>query len=94
MKSYVSGLRILADGLDLGEFVSPTAKESAVRASYLKSIVAARDLPVGRKLSADDLTLLRPGTGIPPKDMEAVVGLEVRRQLEKGAVLSWDDLEA
>jgi N,N'-diacetyllegionaminate synthase len=93
MKAYVNGLRILAAGLDSGEFESPTAKESAIRTSYLKSIVAARDLPAGRQLDAADLTLVRPGTGIPPKDMDAVIGRSIRRSIAKGTVLAWDDLE-
>lgn len=94
MKSYVTALRLLAGDLDSGEFVAPTSKELAIRASYLKSIVAARDLPAGRKLKPGDLTLVRPGTGIPPKDMDAVIGRAVRRPLQQGAVLAWDDLES
>jgi sialic acid synthase SpsE len=94
MKSYVRGLRILADGLDSGKFEELTSNEFAVRAAYLKSIVTARDLPAGRKLEADDLTLVRPGTGIPPKDMDAVIGRSVRRPLQQGTVLAWDDLES
>jgi sialic acid synthase SpsE len=93
MKSYVSGLRILADSLDSGEFEVPSSKESAIRAAYLKSIVVARDLPAGHKLETCDLTLVRPGTGIPPKDMDAVLGRVVRSPLQQGAVLAWNDLE-
>lgn len=94
MKAYVNGLRILAASLDSGEFEVPTAMESAGRISYLKSIVAARNLPAGHKLEANDLTLVRPGTGIPPKDMDAVIGRTVRRPLQQGKVLDWDDLES
>ena len=93
MKSYVSGLRILSDGLDSGEFEAPSSKESAIRAAYLKSIVIARDLPAGHKLEISDLTLVRPGTGIPPKEMDAVLGRVVRTPLQQGAVLAWNDLE-
>ena len=93
MKSYVNGLRILSGGLGSGEFEAPSSKESAIRASYLKSIIAARDLAAGRKLEAGDLTLVRPGTGIPPKDMEAVIGRTLQRPLKQGALLAWDDLD-
>jgi sialic acid synthase SpsE len=94
MKAYVNGLRILADGLDLGEFEEPTSNESAIRASYLKSIVATRDLPIGHKLQAGDLTMVRPGNGIPPKDMDAVIGRVLRSPLQQGALLAWVDLES
>lgn len=93
MTAYVSGLRALARGLAAGEFEAPANKESAIRACYLKSIIAARDLPAGAKLDAVDLSLVRPGTGIPPKDMGAVVGRTLCRNLAKGAVLAWDDLK-
>jgi sialic acid synthase SpsE len=94
MKSYVNGLRILAGGLDSCEFQAPTNKESSIRAAYLKSIVVARDLPVGHKLEGGDLTQARPGNGISPKDMNAVIGCAVRRSLQQGAILTWDDLES
>jgi sialic acid synthase SpsE len=94
MRSYVNGLRILANSLNSGQFEVPTSKESANRTSYLKSIIAARDLPVGHKLENGDLTLVRPGTGIPPKEMDAVIGRAVRHPLQQGAVLTWDDLDS
>jgi len=94
MKSYVTGLCTLARGLASGEFESPTSKESAIRGSYLKSVVAARDLPAGHKLSAADLTLSRPGTGIPPKDFQTVIGRTLRQTTPQGTTLVWDHLEA
>jgi len=93
MRAYMNGLRILADGLDSGEFQAPTPNETAARVAYLKSIVAAGDLPAGRRLTLADLTLVRPGTGIPPKDMDAVIGRCLRRSLPKGTVLAWEDIE-
>jgi len=93
MKVYVNGIRILADGLDSDKFESPMAKESAIRTSYLKSVVAARDLSAARKLDSADLTLVRPGTGISPKDLDAVIGRTLRHGIKKGAVLAWGDLE-
>lgn len=94
MNSYVNGLRNLADALDSSEFNPPTHRESAIRATYLKSIVTVRDLPAGHKLDAGDVTFVRPGTGIPPKDIDAVIGRAVRRPLQLGAVLAWEDLES
>ena len=94
MKAYVKGIRILADGLDSGEFELPSVNESAIRGVYLKSIVAARDLPAARKIDSADLTLVRPGTGISPKDIDSVLGRTLRHPITKGTVLAWDDLES
>ncbi|MCC6951801.1 MAG: N-acetylneuraminate synthase family protein [Phycisphaerales bacterium] len=48
--------------------------EQDVRLVSRQSLVAVRDLPAGHVLSRGDLTIKRPGTGIPPHEMEAVVG--------------------
>jgi len=94
MKIYVKSIRILAHGLDAGKFEPPKIKESNIRASYLKSVVAARDLSASQKLNLEDLTLLRPGTGIPPKNIDALIGRNLRHAIKKGTLLSWDDLES
>jgi N-acetylneuraminate synthase/sialic acid synthase len=39
-----------------------------------KKIVAARSMPAGHVLAADDLALKSPGDGLPPYEMERVVG--------------------
>lgn len=93
MKSYVMGLRVLADGIDSGKFEEPSGEEEAVRNAYLKSIVVARDIPAGHKLMLADLTLVRPGTGIQPIYLDSIIGRLVRRSLVKGEILSWQDIE-
>lgn len=92
MKSYVNGIRILAKGLASGDYQIPKRSEAKIRHAYLKSVVTACDIPAGSKLTALDLVLLRPGTGIPPKDIEKVIGCTTIRALNKGSVLTWDDL--
>ena len=92
MKSYVKGIRTLAEGLESRDFQSPKRNEMTIRSAYLKSVVAAHDLSAGHKLKAEDLVLLRPGVGIPPKDIENVIARTTIRAVKKGVVLSWDDL--
>lgn len=57
-----------------------------------KSVVAARSLSTGHKLSADDLDIKRPGTGLAPKLLPALIGRTLRATVEKDAVIKWDDL--
>jgi len=47
----------------------------------LKSLVAARDLPEGRVLTAEDLLAKRPGEGIPPSHLDRVLGRALKRSL-------------
>ena len=93
MKSYVSGLRVLAEGLDSKVFQSPTPEETAIRSAYLKSIVLARDLPAGTKFKVDDLILVRPGTGISPSNLVKIIGRTANRSLKTGDILTWNDME-
>ncbi len=39
-----------------------------------KSLVVARDLPAGHVLTQDDIVMKSPGGGIPPYDLESVLG--------------------
>lgn len=63
----------LGDGL---KFPSPA--EIANRSAARKSLCAARDLPSGRVLTLDDITVKRPGTGLPPIKLWETVGRELK----------------
>ena len=52
----------------------PASCEAAGRKWALKSLVAVRDLPRGHVLGAADLIAKRPGDGIPPNQLEHVLG--------------------
>jgi len=66
--------------------------EEPVRQVARRSLAAARPLSRGATIDEDDLTWLRPATGIPPKDQARVVGRTLTRDIAAGAVLTWDDL--
>ncbi len=57
-----------------------------------KSVVAAHDLPIGRQLRADDLTIKRPGTGISPKFLQALIGRTLRTSVKEDEVINWNHL--
>lgn len=52
--------------------------EQDVRRVSRQSLVATRDLPAGHTLTAADLTIKRPGTGLAPFELMAVVGQLLR----------------
>lgn len=58
-----------------------TPSEKAARDYARRSIVAAKNLTAGTKLSADDLDFKRPGTGIPPSRIDSVVGRILRQDV-------------
>jgi N-acetylneuraminate synthase len=55
-----------------------------------KSVVAARSLPLGHRLAASDLDIKRPGNGLAPKLLSAVIGRTLRVEVEKDEVIHWD----
>jgi N,N'-diacetyllegionaminate synthase len=55
-----------------------------------KSVVAARSLPVGHKLAAGDLDIKRPGNGLAPKLLSALIGRTLRDKVEKDELIRWD----
>jgi N-acetylneuraminate synthase/sialic acid synthase len=46
-----------------------------------KSLVAARNLPAGHVLSEQDVAIKSPGGGLPPFELERVLGRTLRRDL-------------
>jgi N,N'-diacetyllegionaminate synthase len=88
----VEGIRrvsaMLGDGVK-----APTAQELDTARVARRSVVAAVDIPPGTHITASMLMCRRPATGIPPRELEAVVGRTSRTSLPAGTVLTWDLLE-
>ncbi len=54
-----------------------------LRQMFTKSIVTDRELPAGTVLEATDLTLKKPGSGMPPERLEEVVGRRLLTDLPR-----------
>lgn len=70
------------------------AIEENVRTVSRQSLIAVRDLAAGRVIKADDLTIKRPGTGIGPKHLGAVIGRRMARNVSADEPITWKDLAA
>ncbi|MEM0984574.1 MAG: N-acetylneuraminate synthase family protein [Planctomycetota bacterium] len=64
--------------------------ERDVREVSRQSLVAARDLPAGHVLTASDLTIKRPGTGLAPYLLGDVLGQTLRAPAEADTLLTPD----
>lgn len=71
---------------------TPSAPELEVRIAARRSVTLARDVTAGQALGLADLTLMRPGDGIPPVAMESLVGRTVKRAMQAGDTLRFEDL--
>ncbi|MDP3703815.1 MAG: N-acetylneuraminate synthase family protein [Candidatus Omnitrophota bacterium] len=70
-----------------------TPEEQRNRSLARRSVTVTRDLQAKDVLTAKDLVLLRPGTGIEPKHLNDVIGKRLGRTLKAFQPLAWDDLE-
>jgi len=57
-----------------------------------KSVVAARALPAGHQLATGDLEIKRPGNGLAPKLLPALIGRTLRAGVAKDEIIGWNHL--
>jgi len=82
---------------ELEQMLGPAAKrvdeaERDVRRVSRQSVCVVRDLPAGHVLSAEDLTVMRPGTGVPAAELGSVVGRTLRVAVSGNDLLDADTL--
>ncbi|MHC4993720.1 MAG: N-acetylneuraminate synthase family protein [Planctomycetota bacterium] len=74
-----------------GKIVQPC--EADVRRVSRQSLCAVRDLPAGHVLTADDLTVKRPGTGIPAARFDEAIGFQLNRDIQANHLLHEGDID-
>jgi N-acetylneuraminate synthase/N,N'-diacetyllegionaminate synthase len=91
LRALVRELRVIESALGDGvKAVQPCERETQMVAR--KSLFAARDLAAGETLGAADLAARRPGTGISPARMAAVIGRRLKHAVPCDAMLREEDL--
>lgn len=70
----------------------PADSEKITRINNRKSVVLARAVAVGERLTGAHLAVKRPGYGVAPRDMEKVIGRSVMKAMDADAVIGWEDL--
>jgi N,N'-diacetyllegionaminate synthase len=71
---------------------APTASELPVRDLVRRSVTTVRNIAKGEAITANDIALLRPGTGIPPAQLDAAIGRRAARDIAADETLQWLDL--
>lgn len=67
--------------------------ERPIRAWAHRSVVTLRPIAAGTVLTEEHVWTKRPGTGIPARELDKVLGRKVKTDLPKDRLLTWDDLE-
>lgn len=92
LREYVENIRITEKALGRSDkYLTPAEQE--VKKVARKSIVSKEQLPKGTQLATINITVKRPGTGIPSKKYFEILGRKVKRDIPIDTVLQWSDLE-
>ena len=66
----------------------PTNEEKA-SLIYRRSLYIAEDIKKGDVLNENNLRIVRPGLGLPPKYYDVIIGRKVNRDVKKGTAVEW-----
>lgn len=91
LEELVRGARAVKAAL--GDRKEVIADEVPVQRMARESVVALVDMEPGTTISADMVWVKRPGTGIPAREMDKIIGRRVRHAVAADSLLSWEDLE-
>jgi N,N'-diacetyllegionaminate synthase len=91
LKDMVINIRIVEQALGSTEKKIFHVEEATYKYDK-RSIVAAQDIPAGVVIREDMLIMKRPGTGLPPKYIDIIVGRKALNNIKKDTLLSWEDI--
>jgi len=91
LKIMVQGVRRVESALGHGR-KEPVASEADTAAAARRSLVSARDIPAGTRLTAELITIKRPGTGLPPSMLSDLIGRTTRMDIKEGTLITLEML--
>ena len=92
-KNMVNILRQIEVGLGDG-IKGPLAVELDVKSTARKSMVFAKNLKKGHRLTEGDFWFKRPGVGVPPNDLERYLGRVLSRDVEVNSLFESTDVNS
>ncbi|WP_028065372.1 pseudaminic acid synthase [Solirubrobacter soli] len=74
----------------LGEARYGPLPEEAASLAHRRSLYITQDLEAGDELTSENLRSVRPANGLPPAELDALLGQRVGRDVARGTPASWD----
>lgn len=93
LKAMVQAIRNIEKALSGSGIKSPSNSETKNIIVARKSLVLTKDLASGTAITKDDLEIKRPGNGISPMKIKEVIGMTLKNDMPKEAILQWEDLQ-
>ena len=61
---------------------------------FRRSLYFVRDLPAGAVITDEDVRRIRPGSGLPPKYQNDVIGKKTRNPVKRGMPVTWESIDS
>ncbi|MBA3746565.1 MAG: N-acetylneuraminate synthase family protein [Solirubrobacterales bacterium] len=91
MQAMIAGVREVEAALGNGRLEGPSEPESGeMYRNARRSIVAACAIAAGTQITAEMLTVKRPGFGIVPKHLPLVVGRIAKTDIPEDEIVTWE----
>ncbi|TMQ16150.1 MAG: pseudaminic acid synthase [Deltaproteobacteria bacterium] len=88
MAEVVRGARLAWSALGDGSARRPAAEAGSRR--FRRSLYAVDDIAPGEELTRGNVRSIRPGFGLPPRALPAVLGKRARVAIQRGTPLAWE----
>jgi len=89
LKQYLKNLKRTFEILGCFK-VEALEDEAPARANARRSLVASKNIPVGKTITKDDLTFKRPAHGVSPKFIDEVIGKVASQDINDDDVIQWN----
>lgn len=89
-KQMVEAVRIAERAVGRVTYERTAMEKSGL--AFRRSLFFARDLPAGHRIGEADVRIVRPGHGLGPEHLEAILGRSVRHSVERGSPVTWSAL--
>jgi N-acetylneuraminate synthase len=93
IKDLVQAVKNIGTSLQHPVDKSDNSRYSELKNIFEKSLAVNKNLPIGHKLTFDDLEAKKPkGYGIEASKFEQVIGSELKREMKQWEFLNWEDI--
>jgi len=91
LKQMVDSIRNIEKALGTGQRRLVGFEKKLIKIAR-KSLVASRDLVKGEIITKDKIYVMRPGSGIPPKETGKVIGCLLIKNMKKDEMFRWESI--
>ena len=92
LKEMVKAIRNIEMALSNG-IKKPNKSEIEIMKVARRSLIATRDIRAGEIIKESDIAIKRPGTGIPPKFKEIVIGMKLKNNIRQDEPFRWENFK-